>query len=275
MTGYVLAVGDLVGEMRANVADLPLDEPVGWAVVVLTGLAVVVGPWVMVIGTRQVRFGYRMFTNDPVGAGEAHLQDGVVEVEGVVEPLEETVTGPYTGETAVAYTCRRERREERTDDDGETTTSWETVSRDSDAVPFLVADETGEVAVDPAGANLSITEAEVTRGGSTSRRRPEYQEYEGRIEPGEDVHVYGQLRTAADGEGAPGEERTYVGDGDEVSEFVVSDGSELRTVLRYVGTGLFLVVVASLWIPLATLLFLVMLEGAVGVQVLSALVGFR
>lgn len=275
MTGHALVVADLVEELRTNVADLPLDEPVGWVVLVMTGLAVVVGPWVMVLGTRHVRLGYRMFANEPVGAGEVHLADGIVEVEGVVEPLEETVSGPYTGEPAVAYTSRRERREERTDDDGETRTSWETVSRDSDAVPFLVADETGEVAVDPSGANLSITETEVTRGGLMNRRRREYQEYEGRIEPGEEVHVYGQLRTATDGEGAPGDERTYIGDGDEVSEFVVSDGSELRTVLRYVGTGAFLVGVAALWIPLATLLFLVMLEEAVGVRVLSPFLGLR
>lgn len=272
MTGHALVVADFVGELRTSVADFPLDEPVGWVVLVLSGLAVVVGPWVMVVGTRQVRFGYRMFANEPVGAGEVHLADGIVEVEGVVEPLEETVSGPHTGDPAVAYTSRRERREEQTDDDDETRTSWETVSRDSDAVPFLVSDETGEVAVDPAGANLSITETEVSRGGSTSRRR---REYEGRIEPGEDVHVYGQLRTATDGEGAPGEERTYIGDGDEVSEFVVSDGSELRTVLRYVGSGAFLMLVAVLWIPLATLLFLVVVEEAVGIRILSPLLGLR
>ena len=265
------ALGDLV-----NVRSVPFDEPVGWVALAMTGLGIIVGPWILVLGTRRLRQGYRIFVNDPVGAGEAHLEDGVVEVEGTAKPLDEVLEGRYTDEPALAHSWRRERREERTDDEGNTRTSWDTVSRGSDSVPFLVEDATGEVAVDPAGATLSIAESRVRSAGlfgsrvRFGRRDEEYREFEGRIEPGDDVHVYGQIRSASDG-GGPGGDRHYIGDGGEVSEFVVSDASELRTVLRYTGQGLFLVIVAALWIPVTTAVFLLLLEEATGVPVGSGL----
>lgn len=261
----VLATGDVV-----NVDSVPFDEPTGWVVLAMAGLAVVVGPWVLVHGVRELRQGYEIFTNDPVGAGEAHLADGVVEVEGTAKRLDGTLSGKYSGRPALAHSWRRERRRERTDDEGNTRTSWDTVSRGSDAVPFLVEDGSGEIAVDPAGANLSIGESRVGSGGWFTRRNERYREYEGRIEPGDSVHVYGQMRSGRDGD-APGEDRDYIGDGGEVSEFVVSDGSELRTVLRYLGSGLFLVFTALLWIPVATGLFLLLVEEAIGVPVGSGL----
>jgi hypothetical protein len=256
--------------------DVPFDEPVGWVALVMTGLGVVVGPWILVLGVGRLRQGYRIFVNEPVGAGEAHLEDGVVEVEGTAKPLDEVLEGRYTDEPALAHSWRRERREERTDDEGNTRTSWDTVSSGDDAVPFLVEDATGEVAVDPTGATLSIAEARVRSAGlfgsriRFGRRNEEYREFEGRIEPGDDVHVYGQMRSATDGDG-PGGNRHCIGDGGEVSEFVVSDASEFRTVLRYFGQGLFLVVVAALWIPITTVVFLLLLERALGIPVGSGL----
>lgn len=261
MVAHVVAITDLV-----NVDAIPFDEPVGWGVLAMTGLAVVVGPWILVFGTRQLRRGYRIFANDPVGAGEAHLEDGVVEVEGTAKPLGETLEGRYSGEPALVQSWRRERRRERTDDDGNTRTSWDTVSSGEDAVPFSVEDGTGEVTVDPTGATLSVDESRVRSGFRNETSR----EYEGRIAPGDDVHVYGQLRSASAGD-VPGGDRHYIGDGSEVSEFVVSDASEFGTVLRYLGQGLFLVFVAVLWIPIATLVFLLMLEEAIGLPVGSGL----
>jgi len=259
-----------VAAFQVNVDAVPLDEPIGWVVLVLMGLAVLVGPWILLLGVRRLRKGYTIYANDPVDAGGAHLERGVVEVEGSARSLEGTLTGTYSGEPAVAQTWRRERKQEETDDDGNTNESWRTVSRGSDSVPFLVEDQTGSVAVDPSGANLSIGTSEVTRDDTIrfGNRDRTYREYEGRIEPGDTVHVYGQLREDDD---APGDEQRYIGGGSEVSEFVVSDGSELRTVLRYAGLGAALVLVALVWIPVATAIFLTLVEAAFGIPVAPGL----
>lgn len=252
-----------------NVRKLPLDEPVGWVILAVVLVAVPVGPWIVRLGVRQLRTGYRILATDPVGAGEVGYQEGIVEVEGVARPLEEPFTAKYSDEPALAQSWRRERKRERTDDDGNTNTEWRTVSRGTDSVPFLVEDETGSVAVDPSGAQLSITESEVRQGGRVwfGGRDRRHREYEGRIAPGDGVHVYGQKRRATDPADLPGEEAVYVGDGDEVSEFVVSDGSELRTVLRYVGWGLLLTVVGVVWIPISLVVLAAIVEEMFGVPI--------
>jgi hypothetical protein len=204
-----------------------------------------------------------MAANEAVGAGDAHREAGVVEAEGTAASLGDTLAGTYSDEPALAQKRHRERREEETDDDGATATSWRTVDRGADAVPFLVGDETGSVAVDPAGASLSIGES---RLGHANRQ---YREYEGRIGPGDSVYVYGRLREADDPADAPGERRTYVGDGDEVREFVVSDTGQLGTVFRYVLQGALLSSVGVALIPVAPLLFLMALEEAFGVPTSS------
>lgn len=258
--------GPTVGQV--NVDSIPFDEPVGWVVFVIVGLAVLLGPYVLYVGVVKLRQAHRIFANDPVGAGEVGREEGIAEVEGTAGVLDGTLSGKYSGRPAVAQSWRRERKESETTSDGETETSYETVSQGSDAAPFLVEDETGAVAVDPSGADLSIETSEVDPHGgglvSFGRDDPTYREYEGRIEPGDDVHVYGQVRTDGDG---PGDDRHYVGDGSEVEQFVVSDASELRTVLRYAGVGLLLVVVAVLWIPTATVVFLLMVEAAFGIPI--------
>lgn len=268
MHELVLTTADIV-----NVDSIPFDEPIGWVVLAMVGLAVVVGPWVLLLGTRQLRQGYRLFASDPVGAGEVETADGVVEVEGTARELDGVLSGQYSDEPAFAQSWRRERKEERTNSDGEERTSWDTVSEGSDSVPFVVEDATGEVVVDPAGATLSIEESrQRSRSGIwLFDRSREYREYEGRIGPGDDVYVYGQKRPASDDD-APVDDSHYVGSGSDVSEFVVSDVSELRTVLRYVGTGAFLVFVAALWIPISTFAFLALLEAAFGVPLASRLV---
>lgn len=272
MNGPGSAVAWFVTEAQDNVADIPLDEPVGWVALAMMGLAVLVGPWVMVLGTRHLRQGYRIFANDPVGAGEAHLADGVVEVEGTARPLDGTLSGEYTDEPAVVQTWRRQRKEETTDSDGNTTSTWKTVERGSDSVPFLVADDTGQVAVDPSGATLSVDQSRVRESGWLRGRNETHRRYEGRIEPGDSVHVFGQTLSASDPADAPGENRTYVGGGSDVSEFVVSAGSELRTVVRYCGFGVLLVGAAALWIPVSSVVFLVLLEEAFAVPTASWLV---
>ena len=125
---------------------------------------------------------------------------------------------------------------------------YRTISRGDSAVPFLAVDETGDVAVDPSGATLSVSESRRRKNRRLfSNDSERYREYEGRI--------------------APGDKSYYIGNGDAVEEFVVSDGSELRTVLRYVGLGALLVVIALVWIPISITTFLVAVQEVTGIRV--------
>ena len=251
-----------------NLDQIPFDEPLGWLLFAMIALAVVVGPWVLLLGTRQLRQVYRIFANDPVDAEAVPDEEGIVEVEARAETLDRTLSTKYGNEPAVAHSWRRERREEETDDDGNTDVSYRTISRGDSAVPFLAVDETGDVAVDPSGATLSISESRRRKNRRLfSNDSERYREYEGRIAPGDRVHVYGQKRADDDSEDAPGDKSYYIGNGDAVEEFVVSDGSELRTVLRYVGLGALLVVIALVWIPISITTFLVAVQEVTGIRV--------
>lgn len=254
--------GALIG-LRDSLAELPLDGPVGWLLVVFFGVAIPAGPWVTRVGLNRVRRGYTMIAADPVGAGDAHLESGVVEVKGTAKSLGETTAGKYTGEPALAQKWHEEREEEGTDADGNTTTSWRTTDRGSDAVPFLIEDETGSIAVDAPNAALTIDESN-THEGPTNERW-----YEGRIEPGDSAYVFGQLEKANDRADAPGEERAYIGDGEDAPEFLVSDSGGLGIFADYVVLGGMLVAVGIGVTLLLPVLFLITLEEAFGVPTAS------
>lgn len=270
MIRWMLLVAGALEEIQQNLSGEEFEGPIGWVFLVLFGLAVVVGPFLMLLGGRKLRQAFRIFTNDPVGAGDAHLEDGIVEVEGTAQTFEETLTGKYTDKTALAQSWKRERKQEREQDDGSTSTKWVKHKSGSDAVPFLVADETGEVVVDAGSASISIPMRQLKEHpGMFKRRNRErnrrYRDYEGRIEPGDDVHVYGQVRNTAQEADPLTDDPAYIGDGDEVSNFLVSKGSELRTVFRQSLFGLLIFVMGAAFVPIGTVMFLFALEAVTGI----------
>lgn len=269
---FVLQLGGFVAELQDNVAEFPLDGPIGWVAVLVLLVLIPVGPWLLRWSGRQFKAGYSMLANRAVGAGDAHRETGAVEVEGTAASLGETTTGMYTDEPALAQKYHEDHVEEEEDPDGNVTTSTRTVDRGSDAVPFLVEDETGSVAVDPAGASLSITEERLHYRDGIGTSSRDYHRYEGRIEPGDSVYVFGQLREADDPADAPGEERTYIGNGDEVPEFVVSDSGQLGTVFDYFLYGAMMTAVGLALTVLIPLLLLIVVEEAFGVPSASWLV---
>ena len=261
-------LADVLTDLQNRFAELPLDEPVGWLLIVVLGAMIPVGPWVLRWSGRQFRTGYAMLANKAVGAEDAHEESGAVEVKGTAIPLGETISGKYSDDPAIAQKWHKERVEEERDSDGNTTTSTRTVGRGSDAVPFLLEDETGAVAVDPSGASLSISETHIHRSPT------DVEHYEGLIEPGDSVYVYGQLRKADDPADAPGEERTYIGTGDQVTEFVVSDSGQLGTVFNYFLYGAMMTAVGLGLTLLVPLFFLIAVEEAFGVPTSSWLFDF-
>lgn len=208
----------------------------------------------------------RIWSNEPIPAGELHLEDGVVEVQGTAEPVvvedvatddpvEVTVPGRYSGIDSLAYTWEKKRKKRDIGSDDDNSDSWSTVVEGEEAVPFYVADDTGRVAVDPEAATLSL-KPELENKRRTGRYR--VREYEGRLRPGDTVHVYGHKQHAAEADERLGEghvyahdgledgnvhldvplddETAYVGAGD--GTFKISDMTELRTVARSTARGL-------------------------------------
>lgn len=222
------------------------------------------GGWSLYTGAMALVMAGRIWSNEPIPAGDLHLEDGVAEVQGTAEPVvieesatdepvEVTVPGRYSGVDCLAYTWEKKRKRRNVGNDDETD-SWSTVAEGEEAVPFYVADGTGRVAVDPEEATLSL-EPELERKRRTGSYR--VRKYEGRLEPGDTVHVYGHKRQATEADERIGEghvyahdgledgnvhlddplddERAYVGAGD--GTFKISDTTELRTVARSTARG--------------------------------------
>lgn len=203
--------------------------------VVLLALAVF-GVYLINRALGNLQKGWTIYQSDPIGAGEVQYEDGTVEVQGNVEQLEaELLTTEYTDTPAVAHDYKLQRKNENRKREGEP--EWETVESGTETQPFYVTDETGTVAVDPDGATVSLDTERISGGSefdigpvdaSTSKM------YEGLLAPGDQVHVFGQKRNSRDG---PGGEKFYIGDGGETDAFSISDTTEARTVMRYLGKG--------------------------------------
>lgn len=249
-----------------NVESLPLEGPLGWVILGIVVVAVPVGGLVLKLGIDRIRLGHRMLRSDPASTASVAQASGVVEVEGTARPLAGPTTGKFSDEPALVQSYKRERKDERTDDDGTTTTEWQTVTEGTDTVPFLVADDSGTVAVDPDGASLSMTRKRVDTDRSLTGRS-DIREYEGRIGPGDDVYVYGARRSASEEADQLEGESVYIGAGDAVERFVISDGSEFRTAMRTIGWGLFLGLVGVVWIPLTIIVLLAILQARFGIQI--------
>lgn len=194
------------------------------ALVLFGGGGIVAVGW----GSLHFRDGYQIWSHEPVDAATVERESGVVEVTGETTPLEDTVTAPYSNEECLVYEHRREERQHDVTDDDEAT-EWRTVDSGSDRVPFAVADDTGQVPVDPEGADVSLDDRDYS--SSTQVR-----ELEGRLDVGETVHVFGHARS--DGDGQLGDVPTYVGDGDEVN-YRIADTTGSKAVRRLLlkGTG--------------------------------------
>jgi len=192
--------------------------------------------------------------NRPISTAAVATASGAVELEATAKPLDESEEG------RIAYKEERKKKETTRDSDGNEEEKWKTVSTSEWADPFRLADEAGSVVVDPEGANLSI---DMERTKSTSRRR----KYQGSITPGDTVHVYGHRRSAEDVEDPPSDADVFIGDGD--GQFLVSDTTQFRTVLRYFLSGFkyffFAMVALGLWLVLA----LIMLDELFGIDPLG------
>lgn len=195
------------------------EVAVAFATVLILAIASLFLYWAL----KQFYRAFRIAANRPISADAVATSNGAVELEATAQPLDESDDGER-----IAYKRERQKKERERDSDGNTEEKWKTVSTSERASPFRLTDDTGSVVVDPDGSNLSL-DMELSK--SSSRRRT----YTGKILPGDTVHVYGQRRAATDAEDLPDDVEVYIGDGD--VEFLISDTTQFRTIIRYLMSG--------------------------------------
>jgi hypothetical protein len=185
-----------------------MSEPTRIVVVIV---ALSLGGILLAAGGSHLRQWYRISASEVQTVRDAAQERGVAEFEGTVRPIEgETFHAPFTGTEAVAssYTVRAPSTGEG---------KYRTVTSGTVARPFLVADETGCVEVDPSGGDiepanserrltvgendtlpddvrlrLSNTSDELDLDTILAAETDERRYYwEGTVTAGDEVHVYG------------------------------------------------------------------------------------
>ena len=95
---------------------------------------------------------------------------GFVELSGIQHPLEGTpLSAPLTGSACTWWDYKIEKRESTRNSKGQESTSWSTVEKDTSVGFFHLKDETGEILVNPIGADVTASLQRVWYGDA---RRP-------------------------------------------------------------------------------------------------------
>ncbi|SIR75689.1 hypothetical protein [Natronorubrum thiooxidans] len=131
--------------------------PVAMGIVALFGFAILGGGLsIAAVGVGRLRTARALREAEPIPLGAVPEASGLVEFEGTVQPHgEETLEGPISGTTCLAYTVQSRTRDEN-GDVGES--AWTFDRGISAGVPFAVDDGVDRLAVDPANAVLSLTD---------------------------------------------------------------------------------------------------------------------
>ncbi|MWG34128.1 GIDE domain-containing protein [Halomarina oriensis] len=122
-------------------------------VYLVLGLFALAGLAVVAYSAREFWVAWRLHRTEPTPVADVPNRTGTVEVEGRARIAEGTVTTPFTGTESLACEWRVE--EERHDDDG---SDWVEIASGVQKVPFRVEDETGSVLVYPAGADFRLSQ---------------------------------------------------------------------------------------------------------------------
>ena len=166
-------------------------------------LAVVVGLPILLYGGTLLYRAVHLSRNDPADVQTVRTGDeGLVEFTGTAVALEGTVTGKYSDQECLAYEWEHEERDLGSTGDNRES-NYHMVDSGTNGGPFLVRDETGTVAVDPAGANIYAEDDEWKNRERIHRER--------RVETGDPLHVYGYKEDIVERQDRLGTESTYVG----------------------------------------------------------------
>ncbi len=114
----------------------------------------ILGGGLLFAGSRQKKTGSAMQQSQVIPISQA-VAGSQVEIEGTIvcnAPLQT----PYSKQNCVAYEYTLEREERTVDARNVPTTRWQQISSDKQAVPFMVQDVSGSIAVNPDRASLDL-----------------------------------------------------------------------------------------------------------------------
>ncbi len=132
---------------------------------------------------------------------------GFVELSGIQHPLEGTpLSAPLTGSACTWWDYKIEKSEQTRSSQGQDSTSWSTVEKDTSVGFFHLKDETGEILVNPMGADVTPSlrrvwygNARRPNGGGSSgfggSLRGRYRYTERIMRPGEPIYALGHFET--------------------------------------------------------------------------------
>lgn len=190
-------------------------EPAGFFI--FATLFVLVGAPIFYAGVRKRRRVSKLLRDGPVDLRQLRARSSdPVWINGTATPHDETTTSALTDSACLAYEYRIEERE------AETISSWTPIEQKQDHVRFVLDDGTGSILVDPEHADLDVdAETVLLRTDPTTLPaaieeyvedsdritaareaesffsiKYEYRFREWRIEPGEEVHIYGAVERA-------------------------------------------------------------------------------
>jgi hypothetical protein len=129
-----------------------------------------------------------------VTAGRLQPGAGAVKVNGTARPAGDDRVG-YDEPEHLAYRQKRERKRQQHRGDGDVLDNDTETRHDSGAVPFYVADDSGQVLVDASRANLDLDWDDKSRSGS-------WTEHTATLDPGDEVTVYGTALAPGDHTGS-------------------------------------------------------------------------
>ncbi|USZ73033.1 E3 ubiquitin ligase family protein [Natronosalvus halobius] len=121
----------------------------------LAALGALLGVALLAYGLRELGLAHRIFAREPHTVLDTP-NDGFVELSGTVLAWDDVLESPFTetGCVAVEYTVEEKRR--KSTNNG-SRTKWVEIDGGTRVVPFRLEDETGNVLVDPQGADLRLT----------------------------------------------------------------------------------------------------------------------
>ncbi|MFC7215066.1 E3 ubiquitin--protein ligase [Saliphagus sp. GCM10025334] len=121
----------------------------------LAALGMLLGFVLLGYGLRELGFAYRLFAREPHTVLDTP-NGGSVELSGTVLAWDDVLESPFTETACVAVEYAVEEKRRKSTNNG-STTKWVEIDRGTLVVPFRLEDESGNVLVDPRGADLRLT----------------------------------------------------------------------------------------------------------------------
>lgn len=243
--------------------------------VVAVGIPALAGLIAVAAAAHYLRNYVAFSWSTPADVADVDGSAGTVELTGWARPVDDPLSSPFLGEDTLTYEWRLYQRKRIDSND-----QW--VDRGEERASFLLADGTGQILIDPGGATLALEEEVVLEtGDETPPPEPareklgelgrevaadspdeflERKFYASRLDPGDEVHVYGPVQPGPAEDAPKGAVRPYVGtDSDgESGRFVVTDSREEETKQRHLTAALRWGVAGVGLLALAAVLFRVL-----------------